>query len=178
MRYMKSGEAIWKDVDEYEAYYEVSNAGQIRSKDRKIPYKEDYRVLKGKLLSTRLNNCGYEEVRLSKQGKTLTTFTHILSARAFIPNPLHKTEINHINGIKTDNRVSNLEWATRSENMQHAYKIGLIRKAKPVMNVLTGRLYRSSREAAECLNLKHNTLRGYLNGQVTNKTNLQYTKAA
>ena len=130
---MKCGKVIWRDVDNYETYYEVSNTGQVRSKDRKALYAKGFRLLTGKQISIRINNCGYKEVRLSRNGKTLTTFTHILLAKAFIPNPFLKSEVNHKNGIKSDNRISNLEWVSHAENMAHASRVGLVRKAKACM---------------------------------------------
>lgn len=166
---------VWKPVVGYEEQYEVSNTGIIKGVDRMVLTEKGLRNIKGKVLKTRLNNHGYLEVRLSKNNKSTTTFVHILIARAFIPNPLNKPEINHINGIKTDNSLKNLEWCTRLENMQHANKIGLLkRKYKQVINNCSGRTYISSYEAALDLKIEYSTLKNYLNGNRKNQTCLEY----
>lgn len=69
--------------------------------------------------------CGYYKVGLCKDGNRYYKYIARLVAQAFIPNPDNKSEINHIDGIKANNDVSNLEWVTRSENMQHAFDMGL-----------------------------------------------------
>jgi transcription initiation factor IIF auxiliary subunit len=71
---------------------------------------------------------GYKVVKLFKNGKYKRVSVHRLVAKAFIKNPHNKEFVNHINGIKDDNRVENLEWVTSHENHIHAAKIGL--KAK------------------------------------------------
>ncbi len=77
------------------------------------------------IIKTRINNDGYVDVRLSKDGKEKTTFLQILLAKAFIPNLENKPEVNHINGIKTDNRLENLEWVTHSENIETCLQNGI-----------------------------------------------------
>lgn len=108
---------IWKDVVGYEGLYQVSNQGRVKSLDRNIKYK-DGRVYytKGKILKTHLQNGGYLIAHLHKNGKTRGCTVHRLVATAFIENPEEKAEIDHINTIRTDNRVENLRWVTRSEN--------------------------------------------------------------
>lgn len=118
---------IWMPVEGYEGYYEISNKGQVQGVHRMVVTPNGLRTIKGKKLKTRLNNDGYIDVRLTKEKKTKTTFIHILLAKAFIHKKDEKLEVNHINGIKTDNRLENLEWVTHSQNMFHAHKIGLFK---------------------------------------------------
>ena len=140
-----------------------------------VVLKSGLRTIKSRFQKTRLNNYGYTEVRLTKDGKTTTTFIHILIAKAFIPNPYNKPEVNHINGIKTDNRIENLEWCTHSENINHAYKMGLLKPiSKHVIDICTGKRYLSTYEAAIDLKINYGTCRNYLNGNVKNKTCLEY----
>ena len=119
---------IWKDIEGYEKLYQISNFGNIKSLDRYIINKNgEKQYFPGKYLIQRLND-GYLRVTLSKNNKQRTFRVNILVAKAFIPNPENKPEVNHIDGNKENNKVDNLEWNTRSENELHAYKNGL---AKP-----------------------------------------------
>jgi hypothetical protein len=83
-----------------------------------------------RLITERLNNKGYKIVNLSIDGKCKTFSVHRLIAQAYIPNPDNLPTINHKNGIKTDNRIENLEWVTFSENTTHAVATGLLMPAK------------------------------------------------
>lgn len=108
---------IWKPVKGFENY-EVSNLGQVKS----LNYN---RTKEAKILRLCKNKDGYLCVHLHKNGKGYAKKVHRLVTAAFIPNPEGKTEVNHIDGNKTNNRVENLEWATHSENMHHAWETGL-----------------------------------------------------
>lgn len=105
-------EIIWKPVVGYERIYEVSNEGQVK------------RLVNGKVKKPS-DFDGYQAVCLFKNLKTERVFVHRIVASAFIENSENKPQINHKNGIKTDNRVENLEWCTQKENTNHAVRTGL-----------------------------------------------------
>jgi hypothetical protein len=117
---------VWKDIRGYEGKYQVSNLGRVKSFDSygKIQY-----------LKPTIHHNGYLQIVLYKNNKYLHYKVHRLVAQAFIPNAENKPEVNHKNCIKTDNRVDNLEWCTRQENVNHAvalgkYQLGKYRKNK------------------------------------------------
>ncbi len=109
---------LWKPIEGYEDRYEVSNMGNVRSLNYRNTGKE-------KTLTPITEGKGYLMVGLCRGQTMKWQKVHRLVAAAFIPNPEDKPQVNHKNGIKTDNRVENLEWATNSENQKHAYKTGL-----------------------------------------------------
>lgn len=113
----------WKEIPEFNDY-EVSTLGKVRGKDRLRNGKNGFRLVKSRELQQILNKKGYPEVRLRKN-KSHTRLVHKLVASAFMIKPDNCTQINHINGIKTDNRLENLQWVTQSENQLHAYRLGL-----------------------------------------------------
>jgi hypothetical protein len=106
---------IWKPIIAYEELYEVSNLGRVKS----------YKNHKEKLLKLQSTTNGYKKIYISDFSKKLINFTvHRLVAEAFIPNPNNLPQVNHINCIKSDNRVENLEWCTAKENINHMIKAG------------------------------------------------------
>lgn len=113
---------IWKDIEGYVGYYQISNFGRVRSLDRKVPYKTSGRFVKGKLLTTWLNNDGYVRVTLCTDGKNKHFTTSRLVASAFIPNPDMLPEVNHKDFNTKNNHVSNLEWCTQGENILKSSK--------------------------------------------------------
>jgi NUMOD4 motif/HNH endonuclease len=117
---------VFVDIPGYEGYYQVSNYGNVRSLDRVITQQNGKKQLvKGRALKPHLTNKGYFKVHLSLKGKRKSRSIHRLVALAFLPNPLNKPQVNHINGCKTDNNLCNLEWNTQSEQQIHAYQNGL-----------------------------------------------------
>ena len=113
----------WKDIDDFDGY-EVSNFGNVRGKDRLRKGKHGLRLTNGQPIKQVFNKKGYPEVRFRKNG-THTRLVHRLVAKAFIPNCDNKSQVNHIDGNKLNNRADNLEWVSNSENQLHAYKLGL-----------------------------------------------------
>ncbi len=107
----------WKDIDGYDGIYQVSTAGRVRSKARKV-----YTYIKpGRYLRQYNHSCGYLYLSLTKPDGTLAKhqYVHRLVAEAFLPNPNGLKQVNHKNFDKKDNRVENLEWVTPQENTLH-----------------------------------------------------------
>lgn len=107
-----SPEGGWVDVLGYEGKYQVNTKGEVRS----FNYGRMNKIC---LLKPSVNGRGYLQVVLSKDNKTRAKVVHRLVAEAFIPNEENKPFIDHINNIKTDNRVENLRWVTHKENMNN-----------------------------------------------------------
>lgn len=113
-------EEIWKSISGYEGLYEVSTLGNVRSIDRVVQSRWGDCKIKGRMLKPAITKQGYLLVVLCKDGVMKTFKKSRLIALAFIPNPENKREVNHVNGIKTDDRATQLEWSTPSENIIHA----------------------------------------------------------
>ena len=99
---------IWKDIEGYEDLYEVSDEGNVRNK------------ITGRILKAGKNNIGYVQVKLCKDGIGKSYRIHRLVAKAFIPNPDNKPEVDHIDENKLNNSVDNLRWVNHQENIDHS----------------------------------------------------------
>lgn len=112
---------VWKDIEEF-PNYRVSNMGRIKSKEHVTIGKNNSTYsFKEKIKTQRLKKSGYLDCCLRKQGETKShnLNVHRFVAKAFIPNPENKPQVNHINEDKTDNRIENLEWVFSKENNNH-----------------------------------------------------------
>lgn len=117
---------IWKDVVGYEGIYQVSNLGRVKRLERTISHwKGINQVRKERVINQSTGKRGYPRIHVVINSGMTTKHVHRLVAMAFIPNPENKLSVNHKNGIKSDNRADNLEWATLEENTKHAYTTGL-----------------------------------------------------
>jgi len=103
---------IWKDIPEYDGLYMASNLGKIKS----IRYRECH------ILKPATHRCGYLWVILTKNKVRKTLFVHRLVCFTFIDNPENKETVNHKDGVRNNNNVCNLEWATASENIRHSFR--------------------------------------------------------
>jgi len=167
---------IWKDAFGYEGSYMVSNLGRIKSVERKIA---DGRLRKSIIMAQSKHcNDGYMQVCLRKNGASSVQKVHRIIAFTFISNPENKPTVNHINGVRDDNRVENLEWATVKENVQHSFDY-LGRKStwykrfgvdhpqtRQVLCITNGKKYLSPRDAASDLGLNHKCIRNVCCGQI------------
>lgn len=111
--------AYWRPIKGYPDY-EISNFGEIISN----------KCNKRKRLKPNKVGSGYYQVVLTKNKVQKTLYVHRLVAENFIENKDNKLTVNHINGLKTDNQVTNLEWATQKQNIQHAFKTGLMENTR------------------------------------------------
>ncbi len=114
---------IWKDIEEYEGLYQISNLGRVK---RILFINNIISKPENRILSNKLDNLGYVQVTLCKNGTRKYKRIHRLAAKAFLPNPNNLPCVNHKDGDKNNNRIDNLEWCTHSYNTKHALSNGLI----------------------------------------------------
>lgn len=156
---------VWKDVVGYEGLYLVSNDGKVIGTKAKKELRFAYTYN------------GYPRVKLYRDAKGKTVMVHRLVAQAFIENKHGKPQVNHKNGVKTDNRVENLEWVTQTENLKHACANGLLdtslawhKQEKPIYQLsLNGKIIKkwvSLSEAARTLGLQISNISHCCKGRI------------
>jgi hypothetical protein len=153
----------WKDVSGYKGRYQVSDQGRVKALSFMQRYllrngKEAFRRTREHVIAVQANNSGYLLVHLHLDNKRTAHLVHRLVAVAFLPAPTART-VNHKNGVKQDNQVANLEWATDTENKLHAVANGLNAQAIPVADPTTGRRFESITQAAKASRKSHRTIR-------------------
>lgn len=130
----------WKPIKGYNNSFMVSSFGRVKSIARIVIRSDGLaRSVKGKILTQYIDRYGYPYVRLSKgYGQEAANRTvHVMVAESFLFKPSDKYQVNHKKGIKTDNRVHELEWNTCKENTDHAYKTGLRNGMKGINHPLS-----------------------------------------
>ena len=156
----KQMKEFWKDIEGYEGIYQVSNLGMVK------------RVTTGRILKSGKNRGGYLYVNLCKQRLVSNKRIHRLVAQAFIPNPENKSDINHIDEDKTNNTVTNLEWTTRKENLNHGTHNDRVSKTLSIpiiaTNIKTGDSteFYSGKECARQLGLNAGHITSVLKGRL------------
>jgi hypothetical protein len=175
------------NIDGYENLYQASNLGRIKSLPREVKlFHGGSYWTKERIVRQRFSD-GYLFVAFfnGKNDNRLDIQAHIVIALTFIPNPENKKEVNHKRGIKTDNRISELEWSTHAENVQHAYdnkmmksfgtgKYGLSHpSARKVICLATGRIM-SVKEAAEWTKCSKTAMCDMLKGRINNWSTFIY----
>jgi hypothetical protein len=173
---MNNQQEIWKDVVGYNGLYQVSNQSRMR-RVKFVDGKFVYTILKPILKKN-----GYVQHGLCMNNKLKCVSLHRVVAQAFIPNPENKPTVNHINGIRDDNSIDNLEWATQKEQIKHAWSTGLsnydyerkLKLSKIVVCLQSGIFFYSTTEAANALNIKLRSMRKMLSGEIKNKTTFVY----
>jgi len=175
---------IWKDIKGYEGEYQVSNLGRVKSMSRTyIDKNNKLYSIKERLMNFQDNGRGYKNINLYKSKKSKCFYIHRLVAETFLSKIENKNFVNHIDGDKSNNNLSNLEWVDRSENMIHANKIGLCKgynksgsnnpSSKLVLDTQTGIFYLTLKEASISKNVNYTLLSSILNSN-KNTTSLIY----
>lgn len=116
----------WRDIKGYEGLYKISNIGRVKSYQT---FGNNQKIGREHFITPTLTTNGYYRVELIKDNQRKTHRIHRLVAFAFLPNPENKPYINHIDGNRLNNHITNLEWCTQKENNEHAIRTGL-RKLK------------------------------------------------
>lgn len=118
----------WNAIDGYLGFYEVSTFGRVRSISRTVRGPFSNRIAHSRILSPSCEESGYPKVHLWRDGKSRVAHVHRLVAKSFLKKEIPRSiDVNHIDGVKTNNSVKNLELCTRTENMKHAVSNGLSR---------------------------------------------------
>lgn len=153
---------VWKDINER---YQVSNMGRVKrlAYTQYNPLTKSYSEFKDKILKPYMNK-GYERVELTINNVRVKRSVHRLVAEYFIPNTDNKYSVDHINGVRDDNRVTNLRWATHSEQQRNTRKTYKVR----VYNDNYSKIFNCLQEACDELNLYKTNLSAVVNG--TRKT--------
>ena len=154
---------IWKDIRGYEGLYSINNYGVIMSKT-------------GRIKKTSISNSGYHMVMLFKNCKHDNRYIHRLVAESFIPNPDNKPQVNHVDEYKSNNHVSNLEWMTAKENVNHGTRTQ--RSSKRIKAIYPSGESKSFSSLTECaiyFNVTVSSISYCYRNNVPNKHGISFT---
>lgn len=168
---MEVEKEIWRNIEGFPGY-QVSSLGRVKSMERKEKCRNVYRTRKEKILKPEKNKKGYLRVVLCNDGKMKHMSVHRLVCNAFLDNPLNLPQINHINEIKEDNRVENLEYCDAKYNINFGTAIERRSKAKskPVKCLENGIVYQSTQEIERRLGFNHSNISACCNKRYGYKT--------
>lgn len=155
----------FRPIKDFERYY-VSNLGRVLN------------IRTGRFL-TMTDNHGYLVVNISKNGKARNFLVHRLVSQAFIENPNNYDTVDHINGIKTDNRAENLQWLSQSDNTKRFWKEQASKewkeqKTRAIICIETEKIYGSIAQASKELNISHGCISDNLNGRLKQTHGLHF----
>lgn len=173
---------VFEDLKEYEDSYQISDFGRIFTKRRLIGNQIHY----GKELVPQITSDGYLKVTLSKNGISKKYYLHRLVAIQFLDNPNNLPQVNHIDGNKFNNIVTNLEWCTKQENQNHAIRTGLMQRGQnrpsakltesQVLEIYKLKGILKAQDIAEQYGVSKNTINCILRGSKWNYLYKQYFK--
>jgi hypothetical protein len=168
---------IWKDIENYEGYYQVSNLGRVRSLDRIISYNTKRYFKTGRILSVNKNKNNYYCVYLSVKGIKKMKYVHRLVAETFIKKPSGYDNVNHKDFDTYNNNVYNLEWCTQKYNVNYSFDNGRMplppfQEPKAIIRN-DGKIFSSLLEAGEDLKINSSIICNQLKGR--QKTAKGYT---
>lgn len=159
------------DIPSFKGLYQITKCGKVRSLDKRVNCPlNGTRLVKSKSIKLRLEKNGYFCVVLTRYRDGRRYLVHRLLAETFIPNPENKPYINHIDGVKHNNSLDNLEWCTHKENMQHAFENDLVKCLTPVKCHKNGSelRFKSQAEASRALGISRPCICAALKGnQIT-----------
>lgn len=178
---------IWKVYPGY-SFVEVSNLGNVRTKDRWVTYKNGVRrLVKGRVLKQNPDRYGYMLVQFQVNGKKIQPLVHRMVATCFLPKPNNYPEVNHIDNDRTNNSVDNLEWCTHKYNMVYREKCGvsakdaveILRRSVIAVKLETSEVFwfESESEAARQLGIHHSNIYRVVKGNYNQTHGYWFTYA-
>jgi len=173
---------IWKAIPDFEGYYEASSYGQIRSVKRIIKSGKLNVCLKGRILKQRTMPSGYKMVGLFKLGVRYNDVVHRIIAKTFLDNSFAHREVNHKNGIKSDNNIQNLEWCNRSQNIRHSYDVlgaesYISKLTKPDVLAIFKKYSEFINELSSFYNVDSSVIKRVIKGRTYNNYNVPNVRA-